>query len=136
MADKEVRGITPVLQARLLAETDKVCDALDDFDLRRAYLCLKTLITICPPEVQDGGVLETLNKLDRELVEAKKADGIDEVSRRITRHRSIIKVLKMRVRPLFFQTFRALYKGNYLALYVKGTQSNIPPREFEKALEQ
>lgn len=127
-AQKQVRGITPILQARLLAETDKVCDALDDNDLDRAYRCLKTLITICPPEVQDKGIIEELNELDDAILKAKKTTDVDETTRRRARGRAIMRVYAERVRPLFWKTFRALYDGNYLALYARDVESNIPKK--------
>ena len=112
---RELRGITPLLQAELTKQLGKVTDALDNDDLARAFRCVKTLITISPPKVK----MQVVADLD--LVEAQidKARTIRKVDLRQTRKAQktrITAILRSEIRPLFNLVMNLLYEGGYLEI--------------------
>lgn len=129
---RELRGITPLLQAELTKQLGKVTDAIDDDDLLRAWRCLKTLVTISPPKVKKECTSE-LDRIDKQIQNAQQQDGVDIYQKRQNRRKTVRHTLRMEVRPLFNKVMNLLYEGGYLEQYRTPVPSNVPDQFFAQA---
>jgi hypothetical protein len=126
---KELKGITPILQSELIKQIGKVMDALDDNNLDRAFRCLKTLIQVSPPKVKTK-VVPDLDRIEKEIEKAKRIKGVDLYQARQLRKRRTIAILQMETRPLFDKVMHWLYEGGYLEIYRRPVETNVPDEVF------
>lgn len=113
---RELRGITPLLQAELTKQLGKVTDALDNDDLARAFRCVKTLITISPPKVKMQ-VVPDLNLVEAQIDKARTIRQVDLRQTRKAQKTRITSILRTEIRPLFNTVMNLLYEGGYLEQY-------------------
>ena len=112
---RELRGITPLLQAELTKQLGKVTDALDNDDLNRAFRCVKTLITISPPKVKSQ-VTGDLDLVEAQIEKARRISKVDLKQTRTAQRFQITGILRREIRPLFNLVMNLLYEGGYLEI--------------------
>ena len=105
--------ITPLLQHELTRQLAKVTDALDYGHPLLAFRCLKTLIIESPLDVQEKSI-PTLNRIEDEILEARKIRRVDLKQTRVVVKREINSILRRELRPLLHKVMCLLYEGNYL----------------------
>lgn len=128
---RELRGITPLLQAELTKQLGKVTDALDNDDLNRAFRCVKTLITISPPKVKMQ-VVADLDLVEAQIEKARCISRVDLKQTRTAQRFQITSILRKEIRPLFNLVMNLLYEGGYLEQYKREVPSNVPSDFFQK----
>lgn len=113
---KEVKAITPLLQAILLKQIDRVGEALDMADYIGAFRRLRTLWGRTPPKAQKMCETE-YNSLLAKFANTDNINGVDAVDTIGKRTVSKSKILEVSVRPVYDKIVSALYEGGYLEKY-------------------
>lgn len=127
---REVKTITPILQAILLKQIDRVGEALDNGEYLNALRRLETLWGRTPPKAKEQCRKHYMHLLTQ-LANCEHIRGVDTYDTLRKQNRQKIKILEVAVRPVYDTIVNALYECGYLETYRDQTQSNVPPNFWE-----
>lgn len=113
---REVKAITPILQAILLKQIDRVGEALDNGEYLAALRRLETLWGRTPPKAQKLCQKQYMGLLAR-IANCESVKGVDTYDTLRKQNRQKIKILEVAVRPVYDKIVAALYECGYMEKY-------------------